>query len=276
MLHILIPTDFSILALRSAEYALMLAQNIEARFTLLHIDNVPRPNYAFIKKVDDILRNEALKTLREQAESIKKSTGFTGRVDVAYEHGDAVSGIEEYTKHHRVDLVIMGTKGESVIKNRLFGSVAAGVLEHVTVPSLFVPVDAPTVKPRNIAFATDLTNLDEELPELIAFARFFNATVHVLHIYPDNVGADTFDEERTKIDLLAKTQYPNLTFNAVMDTDIIAGIDRFMASDSPDMLAMFTYKSGILSYLFDTSYTEEMTFHSRIPLLIFRKHKVDE
>lgn len=276
MLHILLPTDFSLLARRSGEYALRLAQNLDARFTLLHVDNVPRPNYAFIKKVDDIIRDEALKTLREHADSLQKSTGFAGRIDVAYEHGDAVSGIEEYTKHHKVDLVIMGTKGESVIKNRLFGSVAAGVLEHVSAPSLFVPVDAVADKPRNIAFATDLTNLDEELPELIAFARLFNATVHVLHIYPDQVVADTFDEERTKIDLMAKSDYPNLTFTAVMDTDIIAGIDRFIASDSPDLLAMFTYKSGILSYLFDTSYTEEMTFHSQIPLLIVRKHKVDE
>jgi len=56
-----------------------------------------------------------------------------------------------------------------------------------------------------------------------------------------------------------------------MDSDIISGLDKFVESDSPDLIAMFTYKSGVLEYLFNTSYTEEMTMHSKIPLLIMRK-----
>ncbi|MDP6909357.1 MAG: universal stress protein, partial [Flavobacteriales bacterium] len=62
-----------------------------------------------------------------------------------------------------------------------------------------------------------------------------------------------------------------ISFNAVMDSDIIAGLDKFVESDQPDMVAMFTYKTGVLEYLFSTSYSEEMVMHSKIPLLILRK-----
>jgi nucleotide-binding universal stress UspA family protein len=157
------------------------------------------------------------------------------------------------------------------VRNRLFGSVASGVMENVNIPILFVPAAAEPQTPRSIIFATDLTDLDREIKEVIAFARFFSAKVHVLHIYPEILSPDTFDEERTQLDLIAKTDYEHVTFNAVMDSDIIQGINRFIEAENPDMLAMFTYKTGILEYLFNESITEELAAHASKPLLVLRK-----
>lgn len=271
MLKILLPTDFSMLARKAAEYAVTLSENIDAEFVLLHCDNVPRPSYSFVNKLDDILREEALKTGNELAESIRETTGINAKITADFTFGDPVEVLEEYSQKHDIDLIVMGTKGEAVIKNRIFGSVAAGVLEHVSCPTLFVPSNAEVKNPKNIAFATDLTNIDEEMEELIAFAQFFTAEIHVVHVYPDMIDPSTFDPERMQLQLIAKTNYPNISFNAVMDSDIIGGLDKFVEEDHPDMIAMFTYKSGVLEYLFNTSYSEEMVLHSKIPLLIFRK-----
>ena len=270
-MKILIPTDYSMLSRKAAEYAVSLSANIDAEYILLHCDNVPRPSYSFVNKLDDILRQEALKTGNELADSIRESTGVNAKITCDFVFGDPIEVLEKYSQKHDVDLIVMGTKGESVIENKIFGSVAAGVLEHVSCPTIFVPQQAEANKPENIAFATDLTNVEEEIEELIAFAQFFNATIHVVHVYPDMIDPSTFDEEATKLELIANTSYPNITFNAVMDSDIIAGLDQFIASDDPDMIAMFTYKTGILEYLFNTSYTEEMAMHSQTPLLIMRK-----
>lgn len=271
MLKILIPTDFSLLARKAAEYAVSLSANIDAEYVLLHCDNIPRPSYSFVNKLDDILREEALKTGRELTESIRETTGINAKITCDFTFGDPVEILDPYCNEHGIDLIVMGTKGESVIKNKIFGSVASGVLEHVSCPTLFVPSAAAPNKPENIAFATDLTNVDEEIQELIAFAQFFNATIHVVHVYPDMIDPSTFDEESTKLQLIAKSSYPNITFSAVMDADIIGGLDKFIESDKPDLVAMFTYKTGILEYLFNTSYTEEMAMHSKTPLLIMRK-----
>lgn len=270
-MKILIPTDFSMLARKAAEYAIRLSANIDAEFVLLHCDNVPRPSYSFVNKLDDILRQEAINTGNELIESLRESSGINAKMTCDFTFGDPIEVLEEYTKKHDIDLIVMGTKGETVVKNRIFGSVASGVLENISCPTLFIPAQAETNQPQNIAFATDLTNVDEEIGELIAFAQFFNATIHVVHVYPDMIDPSTFDEESTKLELIAKTSYPNITFNAVMDDDIIAGLDAFVKSDDPDLIAMFTYKSGVLEYLFNTSYTEEMAMHSKTPLLIMRK-----
>lgn len=270
-LKILIPTDYSMLARKAAEYAVSLSANLDAEFILLHCDNLPRPSYAFTTKLDEILRQESMETSKQLAASIRKTTGIDAKISCDFSYGDPIEVLETYSKEHKVDLIVMGTKGESVIQNRIFGSVASGVLEHISCPTIFVPSAAEANRPSNIAFATDLTNIDEEIAELISFAQFFNATIHVVHVYPDLIDPSTFDEESTKLQLIAETDYPNITFNAVMDSDIIAGLDQFIVSDKPDLLAMFTYKTGILEYLFNTSYTEEMAMHSRTPLLIMRK-----
>lgn len=271
MLRILLPTDFSLLARKAAVFAHQLSQQLDAEFILLHCDDKPRPAYAMMRKIDDILRKEAMETLRELAESIQKETGLPAPIKVDFLMGDPISSMEKYCKHNQIDLVIMGTKGETVVKNRLFGSVASGVMENVSIPILFIPAAAEPQTPRNIVFATDLTDLERELKEVISFARFFSAKVHVVHIYPDILKPDTFDEERTQLDLIAKTDYEHLTFNAVMDSDIIKGINRFIDAESPDMLAMFTYKTGILEYLFNESIAEELAAHASKPLLVLRK-----
>jgi len=271
MLRILIPTDFSLLARKAAVYAHSLSQQLDAEFILLHCDDKPRPAYAMMRKIDDILRNEAMESLNELAESVRKETGLPAPIKVDFLMGDPISSMDRYCTENKIDLVVMGTKGETVIKNKLFGSVASGVMENVNIPILFIPAVAEPKTPRSIVFATDLGDIESELKEVISFAKFFNAKVNVVHIYPEMLGPDTFDEERTQLELIASTDYANITFNAVMDTDIIRGINHYMAEEKPDLLAMFTYKTGILEYLFNESIAEEMAGHAEVPLLVLRK-----
>lgn len=272
MLRILLPTDFSLLSRKAIVHAHRLSQHLDAEFVLLHCDDKPRPAYAMIRKLDDILRKEALESLTELAESVKRETGLPAPITVDFEMGDPIAMTAKYCREHQIDLVAMGTKGETVIKNRLFGSVASGVMENVHLPILFIPAVAEPVSPKSILFATDLTDLDREIAEVIAFARMFGAQVNVVHVYPEILRPDTFDEERTQLDLIARTDYPNITFSAVMDSDIISGINRYIEAEKPDMLAMFTYKTGVLEFLFNESIAEEMAGHASLPLLVLRKN----
>lgn len=270
-LRILLPTDLSAMALNAACYAVRLSKNIQAEYILFHSDATPRPSYSFVNKLDDLIETEAHNSLSKFAEQVKEKSGVDAKIETAFSFGSAADQIDRYARKHGIDLIIMGTKGETVIKNRLFGSVASAVLETTVTPTLFYPVQAVEDVPRSIVFATDLTNIDEEIEQLITFAQFFEAQIDVVHVYPEIVDESSFDEERKKLELIAKTNYPLITFNAVMDSDIIHGIHQFIESSDTDMIAMFTYKTGILEHLFQTSYTEDMTFQSKKPLLILRK-----
>lgn len=276
MLRVLIPTDFSPIANKAAEYAVKLFDSVDTEFVLFHCDNNPRPSYAFVNKLNDILKEEADKTGKKAIEEIKKATGLTdANITSVFTHGNPVHETEKYSRQQQVDLIVMGTKGEGEIRNRIFGSVAAGVLEHVSCPTIFVPASSgfELIEPTEIAFASDLTNIVEEMEELIPFAQIFDATINVVHVYPDMIDPDSFDEEKTQLEIIANSDYPKITFNAVMDSDIIKGLDRYVDEYNPHLLAMFTYKSKVLDYLFNKSYTEAMTMHAHTPLMILRKQK---
>jgi nucleotide-binding universal stress UspA family protein len=44
----------------------------------------------------------------------------------------------EYAESEGVDLIVIGTKGSSGLKNKLFGSVASGVISSATCPAMVV------------------------------------------------------------------------------------------------------------------------------------------
>ena len=46
--------------------------------------------------------------------------------------------IVSYAEGENVDLIVVGTKGKSGIKNMLLGSVAAGVVNYVHIPVMVV------------------------------------------------------------------------------------------------------------------------------------------
>ena len=68
-LRILIPTDFSVLALKAAVFAHSLSQQLDAEYVLLHFDDKPRPAFAMVSKLDEVLRSEALETLQQHNDS---------------------------------------------------------------------------------------------------------------------------------------------------------------------------------------------------------------
>lgn len=148
-MKILVPTDFSIIARHAFKYAMKYGEKFNAEFVLFHSDNTPKPTYSFINKLDEIIETEAQKTMTELANSVQEEMELNAKVSCVFNFGDAVSSITEYAKKNEVDLIIMGTKGESVIQNKIFGSIASGVMEESTCPTLLIPLN-----PRALYFSS--------------------------------------------------------------------------------------------------------------------------
>ncbi|MEM2760991.1 MAG: universal stress protein [Nitrososphaerales archaeon] len=136
---ILVPIDGSEASLRTAKYALMLANQLNAPIVLLHVISIPQfPRY--FKSVDQyykVARIEAeswfdvIKNLPE-SKNLKITTKIiTGAISV-------VESIIEYARNEDVRLIIIGTRGRSRFTRLLLGSVASGVVTHADCPVLLV------------------------------------------------------------------------------------------------------------------------------------------
>jgi len=140
--NLLLPTDFS----PASEAALELATRVVvgspgARILLVHTFNLPAsvtPLRGFGKSALRLVENaeQMAREATEPAATALREQGID--VDVVVERADAAEIVIELASSYDVDLVVMGTRGLSKLRQGLLGSTAERVVQHATCPVLTV------------------------------------------------------------------------------------------------------------------------------------------
>lgn len=141
--RVLIPTDFS----DDARHALATVSDLlkgrvgQVELLLLHVYQLPvmvAPLSGFAPEMPILIedaRELAHKALDPQAEELR-AKGF--RVEVIGREGDPATAITELAKSREADLIAMGTRGLSRLKQVLLGSTAERVVQHAACPVLTI------------------------------------------------------------------------------------------------------------------------------------------
>ena len=136
--HILVPTDFSEYADYALDYAIELAQKLQARLTLLHIiDTTPLGVVEGTAMLPPLYWQE-LETGLEQSmeESLKRldDVGLQGETVIV--QGVPFQPIIDTAKDKAADLIVMSTHGRTGLTHVLMGSVAEKVVRLAPCPVL--------------------------------------------------------------------------------------------------------------------------------------------
>lgn len=144
--HFLVPIDFSAYADQALEYAIALAQKLQARLTLLHVIQ-PLPisgadmgvalPYAYFEELETELRQ----ALEEKLQRVHQA-GLEG--DYVLVHGTPFQAIIDTATAQHTDLIIMGTHGRTGLTHVLMGSVAERVVRLGPCPVLVTRAPAKT------------------------------------------------------------------------------------------------------------------------------------
>jgi nucleotide-binding universal stress UspA family protein len=140
---LLFPTDFS----ETADHALSAATRLlsgsdEAKVLLVHTFNispsiVPAGGFGngisphFVENAQQL----AERATAPAAEALRKR-GF--EVEILVERGDAAEVVTELAASRDVDIIVMGTRGHSKLRQILLGSTAERVVEHAPCPVMTV------------------------------------------------------------------------------------------------------------------------------------------
>lgn len=274
MVNILVPTDFSPLSKFALKYAIKIANTLDGNVTVLHVITMTgalrtsmrkriRSSGYNLRKAEEEDLETLIKTLSEQYKTLKPIKYHVVRGSYF------ATTLMKEARRLRSGLVVMGTRGASGLTKTVFGSNTASVLEVSHVPVLAVPEQAEFKGFRNVVYASDLRNLEEELKILILYIEKFGSTIHLLHIVPP--GGDIGDTEAVIEKVIAKFSYKNIVTLVLVDNDIDSALDQYVEVSKADVLAMFTHELSFFEKVFDKSMTRKMAFHSRIPLLAFRQ-----
>jgi nucleotide-binding universal stress UspA family protein len=134
---ILVPLDGSEHSVRALENAIQIARKFNGKITLIHVYSVSACRHAgihFDRCVQEI-REIGAGTLADGEKRVK-AEGV--QVEMLLREGHIVEEILKAARGVEFNLIVMGARGISRIKETLMGSVSDGVTRHAPCPVLIV------------------------------------------------------------------------------------------------------------------------------------------
>lgn len=271
MPNILIPTDFSENANKAVSYAISLF-GPESNYTLVNGYEVPHSGATMLISIADILEKDALQLLNDtKGKLIGGIPELKGQVDVRAEMGSADVAIKKVLDTADYDVVVMGTKGASGLKEVLIGSVAANVIGEVKIPVIAVPAETGPKSPNKILFAADDQCLIEgKLPNALQkLANDLDAEVMIVNVVPEGEGSHAGSSDAQKGRDSGAFAGVKHSIHFIESDDVNQGIEDFIDKNDVNMVAMVTRKNDLFSRLFGRSNTKAMAMHTHVPLFAF-------
>ncbi|WP_183906869.1 universal stress protein [Rufibacter immobilis] len=273
MITILVPTDFSGVAANALEYAVAMASVTKAHILLAHVVDIPAMAAAYEVNMGYISSQVLADCEKEMQTLVQRlRANVAVEVDGICTSGKLVAQVNEVVSKYKVDLVVMGSHGQSGLLDRLFGTNALAYMNNAHCPVLVVPPTATFKGIHNIAFAYDL---DSEstfvLQQLFRLSAPFQAKVSIinclserqLNIVPDQPLLQYITEHFAQ---------ENYCLVQRREDDVVTGILSFVQENQMDVLAVSTHERILLEQVLHTSVTKQLLFKTQVPLLAIQEN----
>ncbi|HTN07237.1 universal stress protein [Agriterribacter sp.] len=271
MKTIIVPTDFSPVAINAMNYAVELAQAIDASVMLLHVFQMPVSynNSDIPLPLMDIGELERINKERidELKEQVQRVVGDKLTITAEVKLGDLVDELKTLCAGTSPFAVVMGTKGAGFVERLLVGSSTLSVIRHLTTPVLVVPPGAAFTAIQRIGFACDFKKEVGAIPAaaIKEWVKTFSATLSVLNV--DDKKSNIKDTAEQSVLSYTLLQELRPKYFHIDNPDVAKGISVFAESNNLDLLIVIPRKHRLLDLLFQKSHTKELAFHSHIPIL---------
>lgn len=277
MRKILIPTDFSENSMNAIKYATELFKHGYAEIYLLHAfaDEVYDDK---TRLADEIFEQLKQKTLDRTQEALKnfseKILAFSPnpkhKLHTIAEFGLLVDSVNDLVEKENIDVVVMGTKGETDDKKITFGSNTLQVIKYVKCPVLAIPEVYGDVHPKNVLFPTDyqLPFKRRELKLVSNIAKCFVSQINFLYI--SKFPSLSLRQQDNKTFLEAAFCENQVNFYHEEGKDITKAINTFIIENPIDMLVMVNTRHSYLENILYQSTVEKIGLHIDIPFLVLQ------
>lgn len=178
--QILVATDFSTRSDRALRRGMLLARDLGARLTLVHVVDDDQP-----AQIVEAERVAAAALLDEHARTLKEGDGLD--CDARIVEGDPFEGISRAAEELVADLVLIGPHRRQVLKDVFTGTTAERTMRISRRPVLMAN-GSPAGSYRHVLVAVDLSECSADALRALQHLGFAERTsVSVMHVF-DTVG----------------------------------------------------------------------------------------
>ena len=275
--RVLLPTDYSNNALNAIRYARELYKDIACDFYMMnafHVSGytlesmqVPEPGEHFYETAKKI-SEEGMARLKEMI--VLHPDNPNHRFHTICTFNSMLEAVRNTVAKKDIDIIIMGTKGITGSKARIFGTNTVKVMEHIkNCPVIGVPGIAAFSPPKEIVFPTNYKTdfKRNEINHLIEIAKLHSSKIHVVHIDKDKDGKLSKKEQANKELLLDILNGVDVETHFLSAIKISQGIKLFIESKDCDMIAFLNRKHLFFGSILSNPLVKEIGYEPKIPIL---------
>lgn len=273
MKNILVPFDFSHHSRNALEYAAQLAAKFKAKICIFHA-------YDRSEVLEGVKVATTVSAMEDTQKKLAKQFGLAEKsIAGKVVQGEFIEEVLQFINENKFDLIVLGTRGASGLRELLVGSYTVNLMQEVrNIPMLVVPEKANFISLRNILLCSDLHEIanDDALDLVKEMAMIFNADVRLAHVEKGKRSAPTYEnvlERRREIHLFEPEV--DCTYKRIVANDLLSGIKFYMdKKNDNDMVAMVYREHSFIETIFGMNHTHEMAYHTTVPLLVLPEGKV--
>jgi len=181
--------------------------------------------------------------------------------------------IAEYTSNYDIDLVIMGTRDQHNLFDKMLGSASAITLRTAKCPVMLIHQNVRYNQPKKIVFAFDhKSDIEETIERFRKLNSVIKATTDFVHV---NKGKkDNIAHQKSEIiEELFEENQPTFSFEikAIDGEDIQTALRDYCLFEKSDMLTMMHREEGVFRNLFRTHQSVKMAQEFHLPVLVFHE-----
>ena len=274
MKKILLPTDMSELSEFAYNLAFKVAVNFGASIDLLHL--IPSPQGAFVGNDGALMEDgndySSLECKKKNAwmELNEWASRRLGISHIEVQFGEVESGIVQYADKHNIDLIVMGTDGVHSFNAWSKGSHTGHILNHSNTPILSLKCNRVDLDIKNILLVSDFEYSDAKSLQIIHdFQEFLGVSLHLLKVNNSNNPEIVQQSIAQMNHCVQVNNLKNAHIHTVCDSSVEKGIQKFIAENEMDMIAIGTNQRSGLSKLFKHSISENVLHSVYHPILTF-------
>lgn len=273
MKKILIPVDFSEASENAFDFAVQMAEKTGAELQLVHVIDVvdmvgmtPMGSGVSAVWLDNYVQ-ESMSKAKEKMKKLLDKAPKGIRIDTQVEVGNIMGTIRDAIKDNEADLVVMGTKGASGMREVLVGSNAEKVVRYAKCPVISIKkkTDANSIK--NIVFGVSMEGAPERVVKgLKQLQSAFKATLHLVFVNTPT-GFERDKKIKKSLEQFATrymlTDYTINIYNEFFEDE---GLIYFAEEVNADIIAVATHSRTGLAHLLGGSVAEDLVNHVKRPV----------
>ena len=271
MKSILVPVDFSDAANTAARYAAALANDFSAKIHLLNVFHIPNPLQTLpleLVVTMDELEDATHSQLKKLGEQLYPLLNDTSLLTFSSRNGNSTKEILDHGTFIHADLIVMGTKGSGMIRDKLIGSTSEAIVRHSNLPTLLVPEQCLFSPIHTAVYTVSDPNVctDKESEILHSLYRCYQTHFDIVHLPQQNkpMEAEAIINrlETTLLGLPHDYHFP-------IAEDVAKGIEAYTHVNPIDLLILTKHFHNYFGRLRGNDTVQKIIRNSNTPVLCF-------